>query len=255
MSLVPPCFRCSVLVVCLAPARSMLRPRPCPCPGPGPCTPPIHPASSCSQRRWGVLGCGSGYSPHASRPCRASLPHASGPIVPSSLSLVLPISTPRAVAHGGGSGCCCAGRRGRHSATGRGQRRRGGVTGAYLAGIPLQGSPSALRMPFIVCTSSSFVPHRRSVLRSLSYVVRTLSYAVRLRLYIVVVCMSLFVCRCRLVLCTLSYIVHCPSYVVVRCCCTLYVVHMSSYAVRLCTLSYIVRRPLYVVPVAMYLEI
>jgi hypothetical protein len=92
--------------------------------------PPIHPASSCSQRRWGVLGCGSGCSP------RASLPHASGPIIPS-LSLVLPVSTPRAVARGGGSGCCCAGRHGRHSATGRGQQRRGGVTGAYLAGIPL----------------------------------------------------------------------------------------------------------------------
>jgi hypothetical protein len=56
--------------------------------------PPIHSASSCSQQRWGVLGCGSGCSPRASHPCRASLPHASGPVVPSSLSLVLPVSTP-----------------------------------------------------------------------------------------------------------------------------------------------------------------
>jgi hypothetical protein len=56
--------------------------------------PPIHPASSCSRQRWGVLGCGSGCSPHASHPCHASLPHASGPIVLSFPSLVLPISTP-----------------------------------------------------------------------------------------------------------------------------------------------------------------
>jgi hypothetical protein len=55
--------------------------------------PPIHPVSSCSQRRWGVLGCGSGCSPHASCLRRASLPHASGPVVPSSPSLVLPVST------------------------------------------------------------------------------------------------------------------------------------------------------------------
>jgi hypothetical protein len=82
--------------------------------------PPIHPVSSCWQRRWGVLGCGSGCSPRASRPRRASLPHASGPIVLSS-SLVLPVSTPQAVACGGGLGCCCAGRCGHHSATGQGQ--------------------------------------------------------------------------------------------------------------------------------------
>jgi hypothetical protein len=156
----PPHFRCLVLVVCLAPACGVLHPcpHPCPGPGPGPCTPPIHPVSSCLQRRWGVLGCGSGCSPRARCPCHASLPHASGPVI-LSLSLVLPISTPRAVACGGGSGCCCAGRRGHHSATGQGQWRRGGVTGAYLAGIPLQGSPSTLRTPFIIHTSSSFVRH------------------------------------------------------------------------------------------------
>jgi hypothetical protein len=189
--------------------------------------PPIHPASSCSQRRWGVLGCGSGCSPHASRPRCASLPHASGPIVPSS-SLVLPVSTPRAVARGGGSGCCCAGRHGCHLATGRGQRRRGGVTGAYLAGIPLQGSPSALCTLFIIRTSSLFVRHHRSVLCSSSYVlctllyiVRTLLYAVRLHLYIVVVRMLL------------SFG---PSYVVVHC--SYVVIHRLSLFV--CHRSYIV---------------
>jgi hypothetical protein len=106
MSLVPPSF------LLFGPCRLS-----CPCvwyaPSPSPSLswswslhPPIHPASSCSQRRWGVLDCGSGCSPHASRPRHASLPHASGPVVPSSPSLVLPISTPQAVAHGGGSGCC-----------------------------------------------------------------------------------------------------------------------------------------------------
>jgi hypothetical protein len=98
----------------------------------------------------------------------------------------------------------------------------------------------------VVCTSSSFGPSFVVVHRSSSFVCRRHSY--------VVVHMSLFVCRCRLVLCTSSYIIHCPLYiVVVRT--LLYVVRMSSYAVRLCTLSYIVRHPLYVVPVAMYLEI
>jgi hypothetical protein len=101
MSLVPPSFPL------FSPCRLS-----CPCawyaPSPSPSLswswswswslhPPIHPASSCSQQRWGVLGCGSGCSPRASRPRRASLPHASGPVVPSSLSLVLPVSTPRAV--------------------------------------------------------------------------------------------------------------------------------------------------------------
>jgi hypothetical protein len=220
--------------------------------------PPIHPASSCSQRRWGVLGCGSGCSPRASRPRCASLPHASGPIVPS-LSLVLPVSTPRAVARGGGSGCCCAGRRGHHSSTGQGQRRHGGVTGAYLAGIPLQGSPSALHTPFIVRTSSSFIRHRRLVLRSSSYVlctllyvVRTSLYAVRLRLYVVIVCMlSSFsplyvVVRCLLsfICCHTSFVRHHTPFVFVR---------MSSF-VR-CHTSFVILRPLYVVPVAMYLEI
>jgi hypothetical protein len=73
-----------------------LSPSPSPSPSPSwswSLHPPIHPASSCSQRRWGVLGCGSGCSPCASHPRHASLPHASGPIIPSS-SLVLPISTP-----------------------------------------------------------------------------------------------------------------------------------------------------------------
>jgi hypothetical protein len=90
----PPHFRCSVLVVCLAPAHGMLHPRPLSPSWSWSLHPPIHPVSSCSQRRWGVLGCGSGCSPRASRPRRASLPHASGPIVPSSPSLVLPVSTP-----------------------------------------------------------------------------------------------------------------------------------------------------------------
>jgi hypothetical protein len=220
--------------------------------------PPIHPASSCSQRRWGVLGCGSGCSPRASRPHHASLPHASGPIVPS-LSLVLPVSTPRAVARGGGSGCCCAGRRGHHSATGRGQRRRGGVTGAYLVGIPLQGSPSALCTPFIIRMLSSFVRHRRSVLRSSSYVLRTLSYIVRTLLY--AICLHLYVVVIRMLL------LFGPSYIVVRCslsfvCCrTSFVrchtpfdfVRTSSFVC--CRTSFVVLCPSYVVPVAMYLEI
>jgi hypothetical protein len=56
----PPPF---LLLSVLPPACGVLHPRP----GPGPCTSPIHPASSCLQQRWGVLGCGSGHSPHASR--------------------------------------------------------------------------------------------------------------------------------------------------------------------------------------------
>jgi hypothetical protein len=195
--------------------------------------PPIHPASSCSQRMWGVLGCGSGCSPRASCPRHASLPHASGPIVPS-LSLVLPVSTPRAVARGGGSGCCCAGRRGHHSATGRGQWRHGRVMGAYLAGIPLQGSPSALHTPFIIRTSSSS-------LFSPSFVVICPSYVVIRCLYIVVCHSSLFVCCCH------SYVVVIWSFV---CRHTLFVVlRMSSYTVCLrsyvvvCTSSYILHHP------------
>jgi hypothetical protein len=204
--------------------------------------PPIHPASSCLQRRWGVLGCGSGCSPRASCPHRASLPHASGPIIPSS-SLVLPISTPQAVARGGGSGCCCAGRCGHHSATGWGQRRRGRVTGAYLAGIPLQGSPSTLCTPFIIRMPSSFSP---------SFVVVRPSYVVVCHSYVIVRCSSSFVRHRRL------YVVVVRSFV---CCHTLFVrrhtpfvfVCMSSF-VRHCTL-FVVLRPSYVVPVAMYLEI
>jgi hypothetical protein len=205
----------------------------CPCawcaPSPSPSWswslhPPIHPASSCSQRRWGVLGCGSGCSPRASHPRHASHPHASGPIIPSS-SLVLPVSTPRAVACGGGSGCCCAGRRGRHSATGRGQRRHGRVTGAYLAGIPLQGSPSALRTLFIICMSSSFGP---------SFIVVHPSYVVVRCSYVVVRRSSSFVRRRR------SYVVVVWSFIHRR---TLFVVlRMLSYIV--CTSSYIVHRPL-----------
>jgi hypothetical protein len=56
--------------------------------------PPIHPVSSCLQWRWGVLGCGSGCSLCASHPCCASHSHASGPVILSSPSLVLPVSTP-----------------------------------------------------------------------------------------------------------------------------------------------------------------
>jgi hypothetical protein len=184
--------------------------------------PPIHPASSCSQQRWGVLGCGSGCSPHASRPHRASLPHASGPIVPSS-SLVLPVSTPRAVAHGSGSGCCCAGRCGHHSATGQGQQQRGGVTGAYLVGIPLQGSPSALRMPFIVRMLSSFGPS--FVVVRPSYVVHMLLYAVHLHLYIIIIRMlSLFSPLYVVVRCSLSFV----------CCCTSFIHRPSSFVCRPC---------------------
>jgi hypothetical protein len=212
--------------------------------------PPIHPASSCSQRRWGVLGCGSGCSPCASRPCRASLPHASGPVVPSSPSLVLPVSTPQAVAHGSGLG----GRRGRHSATGQGQRRRGRVMGAYLVGIPLQGSPGALRTPFIICTSSSFVPHRRLVLRSLSYVVRCR------HLYLIVVwsfvhCRMLFVhCRTFVFVCTLLLFVCCCLYVIVvwsfvRCRTSFIVLRTSLFVRCRCRCSYVIVRhsSLYVV--------
>jgi hypothetical protein len=228
--------------------------------------PPIHPASSCSQRRWGVLGCGSGCNP------RASLPHASGPIVPS-LSLVLPVSTPQAVAHGSGSGCCCAGRCGRHSATGRGQRRRGGVTGAYLVGIPLQGSPSTLRTPFIVRTSSLFVRHRHSVLRSLSYILRTLLYVVRTLLYVVrtllyVVRMLLYTVHLHLYVIVVRMLSSFgPLYVVVCCslsfvCCRTLFVHrhtlfvfirMSLFIHR--RTSFVVLHPSYIIPVAMYLEI
>jgi hypothetical protein len=186
-----------------------------------------------------VLGCGSGCSPCASHPHHASLPHASGPIVLSS-SLVLPVSTPQAVARGGGSGCCCAGRHGHHSATGQGQRRCGRVTGAYLVGISLQGSPSALCTLFIVRTLSLFIRHHCSVLHSSSYilcmllyVVRTLLYAIHLCLYVVVVqsfirCRTLFV-----VLCMLSYIVRTSSYTV--CLCLYIVVHpLSSFVHRPC---------------------
>jgi hypothetical protein len=245
-SLVPPSFPlfgpCCLSCPC---AWCALSPSPSPSPSPSwswSLHPPIHPVSSCSQRRWGVLGCGSGCSPRASRPCCASLPHASGSIVPS-LSLVLPVFTPRAVARGGGLGCCCAGRRGRHSATGRGQRRRGGVMGAYLAGIPLQGSPSTLRMLFIVRTSSSFGP---------SFIVVRPSYIVVCCSYVIVRRSSSFVrCRC-------SYVVVVRSFVRRR---MLFVVlHMLSYVVRtssfICRRTlFVVLRPSYVVPVAMYLEI
>jgi hypothetical protein len=126
-----PCSLFSVLTLLVPPSFPLFGP----CRLSGPCAwcalspspswswslhPPIHPVSSCSQRRWGVLGCGSGCSPHASCPCCTSLPHASGPVILSSLSLVLSVSTPRAVAHDGSSGCCCTGRCGRHSATGWG---------------------------------------------------------------------------------------------------------------------------------------
>jgi hypothetical protein len=207
--------------------------------------PPIHPASSCLQWRWGVLGCGSGCSPRASHPCCASLPHASGPIIPSS-SLVLPISTPRAVAHGGGSGCCCAGRRGRHSATGRGQWQHGGVTGAYLAGIPLQGSPSALHTLFIIHMSTLFVRHCCSVLHLLSYVLCMLSYIVCTLLY--TICLHLYVFVVRMLSSVQSFVRCCMLFIVLRM--LLYIVRTLSYTVCLCsyiivhTSSYIVHCPL-----------
>jgi hypothetical protein len=104
-------------------------------------------------------------------------------------------------------------------------------------GIPLQGSPGALRMPFIVCTSSLFVPHRRLVLRSLSYVVRTLLYAVRLCLYIVVVCMSLSFGPLYVVVHhSLSFVRCCALFV--RCC--LYVVVRCSYVIIRCSSLYVV---------------
>ena len=112
---VAPCSSFPVPMLLVPPSFPLFSPRllSCPCawcaPSPSPSWswslhPPIHPASSCSQRRWGVLGCGSGCSLCASCPCCASLPHASGPVVLSSPSLVLPVSTPRAVACGGGWG-------------------------------------------------------------------------------------------------------------------------------------------------------
>jgi hypothetical protein len=112
--------------------------------------------------------------------------------------------------------------------------------GVYLVGIPLQGSPSALRTPFIVRTSLSFVRHCRSVLCSSLYVLRTLSsivhtllYAVRLHLYVVIVHMlSLFGPSYVVVHCSLSFV----------CCCMSFVRHHTPFVfVRMS--SYIVRRP------------
>jgi hypothetical protein len=225
----PPRFHCLVLVICLAPACGMLHPCPCPHPGPGPCT---SPSTLQAVAHSGGGGCWVVVP-------RASLSHASGPIIPSSPSLVLPVSTPQAVAHGGSSGCCCAGRHGRHSATGWGQRQCGRVMGAYLVGIPLQGSPSALCTLFIIRTLSLFVPHHRSILRSLSYVVCTLSYAVRLCLYVVIRRSSLFVRRHRLYVVVCMSLSFGPLYVVVHrslsfiCCCTLFI-HCCLYVVVCC---------------------
>jgi hypothetical protein len=238
MSLVPPSFPlfgpCHLSCPC---AWYALSPSPSPSPFPflswsWSLHPPIHPASSCSQWRWGVLGCGSGCSPCASRPRCASLPHASGPVIPSSPSLVLPISTPRAVAHGGGSGCCCAGRCGRHLATGRGQQRHGGVTGAYLVGIPLQGSPGTLHMPFIVCTSSSFGPS--FIVVHCSYVVvRHSSSFVRCCHSYVVIRMLSFVCCHSYVIVVWSFVRCCTLFIVL---CTLFVCHRTPFVFVLCTL-------------------
>jgi hypothetical protein len=112
--------------------------------------------------------------------------------------------------------------------------------GPYLVGIPLQGSPSALRTPFIVHTSSSFVRHRRSVLCSSSYVLRTLSYVVRTSLY--AVCLHLYIVVVRILL---SFG---PSYVVV-CCSLSFVCCRTSFVRRLYIIIHtsFVRRRLYVV--------
>jgi hypothetical protein len=121
----------------------------------------------------------------------------------SSPSPLLPVSTPRAVACSGGSGCCCAGRCGVIWLQG-GQRRRGGVTGGCRVHTrrvsPCRGLPAPFdcRLPF-VCHPSSFV--------------------VVLHPSLFVLCPSLFVlCPSLFVLCPLSSVLCCLLFVV---CCLL----------------------------------
>ena len=140
-----------------------------------------------------MLGCGSGCSLCASCPCCASLPHASGPVVLSSPSLVLPVSTPRAVAHGSGSGCCCAGRHGCRSSTVRSAvtwRGNGGCGVRTWWVSPCRGLPAPFihRLPFVHCPLSFVLCHC-----PLSFVVHPLLFVLHPLLF--VVCCSLFVVR------------------------------------------------------------
>jgi hypothetical protein len=142
--------------------------------------------------------------------------------------------------------------------------------GAYLVGVPLQGSPGALCMLFIICTLSFVCCH----------------------LY-VVVCPPPGGLPVPFIHCSLfvryhytSFVHHCPSYIIVHHCTLLYIVHllfvchlfvvctssyvaihhsfivhMLSYVVHTpfifvcCHMLFVILCPSYIVPVAMNLEI
>src|SRR5882757_4908224 len=92
-----------IIVVIARPVSSSPRPvchRPClhPCPWSGPHTP--HPP--CEQLLAAEVEGAAGL-------CLWPCPLYPSSSSSSSLSLLLPVSTPQAVAHGGGSGCCYAG--------------------------------------------------------------------------------------------------------------------------------------------------
>jgi hypothetical protein len=140
------------------------------------------------------------------------------PLSSSSPSLLLPISTPRAVARGSSSGCCCAGRHGIVWLQG-GQRRCGGVTGGCRVHTRRVSPCRGLPAPFVLL----------SALRSLSFILHCcpLSFIVHCLSFIVCPLSSLFpssvLCPLSFVLCPLSFVL-CPLSSIVRPLCLLFVV-------------------------------